>query len=139
MKKIILTVTVASLTFVNAGLFEEAVKLDVKKVCDVKSNGLEKVIALAEKFNPEAIKLGVEFKRLGVKNREYIKYAKEAIKDKKKETVIKYLDKKKEKTKKFTTDYATWRACTFAIRALQQKSEADKTWHLAVPGDGFKY
>jgi len=140
MKKIILIVAVASLTFATAGLLEEAAKLDVKKVCDVKANGLDKVIAVAEKYNPEAIKLGVEFKRLGVKNREYIKYAKEAIKAKKKETVIKYLDKKKkEQTKKFPTDYATWRACTFAVRALQQKVEADKTWRMAVPGDGYKY
>ncbi len=140
MKKIILTVAVASLSFATAGLLEDAAKLDVKKVCDVKANGLEKVIAVAEKYNPEAIKLGVEFKRLGIKNREYIKYTKEAIKAKKKETVIKYLDKKKkEQTKKFATDYAAWRACTFAVRALQQKVEAEKTWRLAVPGDGYKY
>jgi len=140
MKKIILTAVAASLTYATAGLVEDAAKLDVKKVCDVKANGLAKVIDVAKKYNPEAIKLGVEFKRLGVKNREYIKYTDEAIKAKKKETVIKYLDKKKkEKTKKFATDYAAWRACTFAVRALQQKVEAEKTWRLAVPGDGFKY
>ena len=139
MKKIILTLATISLTFATASLLEDAAKLDVKKVCDVKANGLEKVIAVAKKYNPEAIKLGVEFKRLGVKNREYIKYTEEAIKAKKKETVIKYLDKKKEKTKKFATDYAAWRACTFAVRALQQKVEAEKTWRMAVPGDGFKY
>jgi len=139
MKKIILTLAAVSVSFATASLLEEAAKLDVKKVCDVKANGLEKVIATAEKFNPEAIKLGVEFKRLGVKNREYIKYTKEAIKAKKKETVIKYKSKGKEKTKKFATDYAAWRACTFAIRGLQQKVEAEKTWRLAVPGDGFKY
>jgi len=139
MKKIILTLATVSLTFATASLLEDAAKLDVKKVCDVKANGLEKVIAVAKKYNPEAIKLGVEFKRLGVKNREYIKYTEEAIKAKKKETVIKYLDKKKEKTKKFATDYAAWRACTFAVRALQQKVEAEKTWRMAVPGDGFKY
>jgi len=139
MKKIILTVVAASFTFATAGLLEDAAKLDVKKVCDVKANGLEKVIGVAKKYNPEAIKLGVEFKRLGVKNREYIKYTEEAIKAKKKETVIKYLDKKKEKSKKFATDYAAWRACTFAVRGLQQKVEAEKTWRMAVPGDGFKY
>jgi hypothetical protein len=139
MKKLILILTVGSFVSLNASLIEEASKLDVKKVCDVKANGLEKVIAIAEKFNPEAIKLGIEFKRLGIKNREYIKYTKEAIKAKKKETVIKYKNKGKEQTKKFATDFAAWRACTFAVRALQQKTEAEKTWRMAVPGDGFKY
>ena len=139
MKKIILTVAIASFSFANASLVDDAAKLDVKKVCDVKANGLEKVIAVAEKFNPEAIKLGVEFKRLGVKNREYIKFTKEAIKAKSKETVIKYKSKGKEKTKKFPTDYAAWRTCTFAVRALQLNAEGKKTWRLAVPGDGYKY
>ncbi len=139
MKKIILVSVVASLTFATAGLLEDAAKLNVKKVCDVKANGLDKVLDIAKKYNQEAIKLGVEFKRLGVKNREYIKYASEAIKAKSKVTVIKYKSKGKDKTKKFDTEYATWRACTFAIRGLQQKVEAEKTWRMAVPGDGFKY
>jgi phage host-nuclease inhibitor protein Gam len=139
MKKIILTIAVASLSFASAGLLEDVNKLDVKKSCDVKANGLDKVIAVAEKYNPEAVKLGVEFKRLGIKNREYIKYTKEAIKAKKKETVIKYKNKGKEKTKKFPTNYAAWRACTFAVRALQLHNESQKTWRLAVPGDGYKY
>jgi hypothetical protein len=139
MKKIILTLATVSVSFVTASLLEDAAKLDVKKVCDVKANGLAKVLNVAKKYNPEAIKLGIEFKRLGVKNREYIKYTDKAIKAKKKETVIKYKSKGKEKTKKFATDYAAWRACTFAVRALQQKVEAEKTWRLAVPGDGFKY
>jgi hypothetical protein len=139
MKKIITTMIVASLTVVTAGLLEDAAKEDVKKTCDVKANGLAKVLDIAKKYNPEAIKLGVEFKRLGIKNREYIKFAQEAIKAKKKETIIKYKSKGKDKTKKFATEYATWRACTFAIRALQQKVEAEKTWRMAVPGDGYKY
>jgi len=135
MKKIILTLSIVGFSLANASLLDEAAKLDVKKVCDVKANGLEKVIAVAKKFNPEAVKLGVEFKRLGIKNREYIKYTNEAIKAKKKETVIKYKNKGKEKTKKFATNYAAWRACTFAVRALQQVKEAEKTWRLAVPGN----
>jgi len=140
MKKIILTLMAVSFTFATANLVEEASKLDVKKVCDVKANGAKKVLDVAKKYNPEAIKLGIEFKRLGIRNKEYIKYTDKAIKLKKKETVIKYLDKKKkEKTKKFPTNYAAWRACTFAVRALQQKKEAEKTWRLAVPGDGYKY
>ncbi len=138
MKKLLIAAAV-SVAVANAGLVDEAAKLDVKKVCDVKANGAAKVLAVAEKFNPEAVKLGVEFKRLGITNRNYIKYTKEAIKAKKKEVVIKYTEKKKEKTKKFPTDFAAWRACTFAVRALQQVKEAEKTWRLAVPGDGFKY
>ncbi|NPA27512.1 MAG: hypothetical protein GXN91_00475 [Epsilonproteobacteria bacterium] len=139
MKKIVLAAVAFGVTLGSANLLEEAVKLDVKKVCDVKTNGLEKVIGVAEKFNPEAIKLGVEFKRLGIRNREYIKYTKEAIKKKQKEAVIKYKEKGKEKSQTFPTDYAAWRACTFAIRALQQVKEAEETWRLAVPGDGFKF
>ena len=138
MKKILLA-SVLSLSIVSAGLVDEASKLDVKKACDVKANGADKVLAVAQKFNPEAVKLGVEFKRLGITNRNYIKFTQEAIKGKKKEVVIKYKAKKKEKTKKFPLDYAAWRACTFAVRALQEHKEADKTWSLAVPGDGFKY
>jgi len=139
MKKL-LVIAAVSATLANAGLVDEAAKLDVKKVCDVKANGAAKVVAVAKKFNPEAVKLGVEFKRLGIKNREYIKFVEEAVKGKKKEVVIKYKDKhKKDKTKKFPLDFAAWRTCTFAVRALQQVKEADKTWRLAVPGDGFKY
>ena len=139
MKKL-LVIAALSVTIVNAGLVDEAAKLDVKKVCDAKANGAAKVLAVAKKFNPEAVKLGVEFKRLGIKNREYIKFVEEAVTAKKKEVVIKYKDKhKKDKTKKFPLDYAAWRTCTFAVSALQQVKEADKTWRLSVPGDGFKY
>jgi len=138
MKKL-LVIAAVSATLANAGLVDEAAKLDVKKVCDVKANGAAKVVAVAKKFNPEAVKLGVEFKRLGIKNRQYVKAVEEAVKGKKKEVVIKYKKKKKEKTKKFPLDYAAWRTCTFAVRALQQVKEADKAWRLAVPGDGFKY
>ncbi len=138
MKKILLA-SVLGLSIASAGLVEDAAKLDVKKVCDVKANGAAKVLAVAKKFNPEAIKLGVEFKRLGIKNRLYVKAVEEAIKAKKKEVVIKYTVKKKDKVKKFPLDYAAWRTCTFAVRALQLHKEADKTWRLAVPGDGYKF
>ena len=138
MKKILLA-SVLGLSIASAGLVEEAAKLDVKKVCDVKANGAAKLVATAKKFNPEAVKLGVEFKRLGIKNRLYVKAVEEAVKAKKKEVVIKYKAKGKEKTKKFPLDYAAWRTCTFAVRALQLHKEADKTWRLAVPGDGYKF
>jgi len=120
-------------------MVDEAAKLDVKKVCDVKANGLEKVLAVAEKYNPEAVKLGVEFKRLGIRNIVYIKGLKEAIKAKKPEVTLHYKSKGKEKKKTFKTDYAAWRACTFAVRSLQQVKEAQKDYRLAIPGDGYKY
>ncbi len=120
-------------------MVDEAAKLDVKKVCDVKANGVAKVLAIAEKYNPAAVELGVEFKRLGIRNSVYIKGLKEAVKAKKPEVTLKYKAKGKEKKKTFKTDYAAWRACTFAVRALQQVKEADKTYRLAIPGDGFKF
>lgn len=123
----------------QADLVADAAALDVKKVCDVKANGLDAVLATASKYNAEAKKLGIEFKRLGITNSKYIKGAMEAAKAKKAETVLHYKKKGKEKTAKFTTDKAAWRACSFAIRALQQKNEATSTWKLAVPGDGYKY
>jgi len=132
MKKIIIASVLAA-SIASAGLVEDAAKLDVKKVCDVKANGADKVVAVAKKFNPEAVKLGVEFKRLGIKNREYVKAVQEAVKAKKKEVAIHYKKKGKEKTKKFPLDYAAWRTCTFAVRALQQVVEADKTWNTSVP------
>lgn len=123
----------------QASLLDEASKLDVKKVCDVKANGIDAVLATAAKYNPEAVKLGIEFKRLGVTNSNYIKTTTAAAKAKKKEVVLEYKKKGKIKKQKMATDFAAWRACSFALRALQQKTEAETTWRLAVPGDGFKY
>ncbi len=139
MKKLIITATALSFAFVSANALQEVAKIDVKDVCKVEKVGAPKALEVAKKYNPEAIKLGVEFKRLGIKNREYIKALEEAIKAKKKETVVKYKSKGKEKTKKFDTNFLAERACKFAVRALQQVNEAEKTWRLAVPGDGFKY
>ena len=148
MKRVKKIVTILALSaFAGSGLYasnaealaKEAMKLDVKKVCDVKANGLEKVLAVAQKYNPAAVELGVEFKRLGITNRAYIKGLKEAVKKKEKKVTLKYKKKGKVKTKTFPTDYATWRACTFAVRALQLHEESKKTWRLAVPGDGFKF
>jgi len=139
--KILLTVSLGVLATgtLQADLLKEAAALDVKKVCDVKANGIDTVLATAAKYNAEAVKLGVEFKRLGVTNSNYIKTTTAAAKAKKKEVVLEYKKKGKVKKHKMATDYAAWRACSFAIRALQQKAEAETTWRLAVPGDGFKY
>ncbi len=148
MKKITTLVTILSLgaaLTLNATaeevtpMVEKASKLDVKKVCDVKANGLEKVLALAEEYNPEAVKLGVEFKRLGITNTKYIKALKDAVKKHEKKVTVSYKKKGKKKTKTFATDYLTWRACTFAIRSLQQVKEAQKTYRMAIPGDGYKF
>ncbi len=117
---------------------KEAMKVDVKKACDVKANGIEKVLATASLYNAGAKELGIEFKRLGMTTTQYINETKKALKSASKEVTL--LDKKGKKTKnKVSTEYAAWRACTFAIRALQQKEEAESSWRLAVPGDGFKY
>lgn len=139
--KILWTVSVGILSTgaIQADLLSDAAALDVKKACDVKANGLDTVLATAAKYNAEAVKLGVEFKRLGVTNSNYIKTTTAAAKAKKKETVLEYKKKGKVKKQKLATDYAAWRACSFAIRALQQKAEAEDTWRLAVPGDGYKY
>jgi len=139
--KILLSVSLGMLATsgLQADLMSDAVALDVAKACDVKANGLDVVLATATKYNAETKKQGLEFKRLGITNSNYIKATTEAVKTKNKETAIKYKLKGKEKTKKFSTDYTAWRACSFAIRALQQKHEAQSTWRLAVPGDGFKY
>ncbi len=137
-KTILLTIGFGA-SLLHAGLVADATKLDVKKVCDVNANGIMSVLETAAKYNPEAIKLGLEFKRLGVTNSNYIKTTTAAAKAKKKEVVLEYKKKGKIKKHKMATDYAAWRACSFAIRALQQKVEAEDTWRLAVPGDGFKY
>ena len=139
MKKLIITATALSFAFLSANALEEVAKIDVKDVCKVEKVGAAKALEVAKKYNPEAIKLGVEFKRLGIKNREYIKALEEAIKAKKKETIVKYDNNGKEATKTFETNFLAERACKFAVRALQQVNEAEKTWRLAVPGDGFKY
>lgn len=138
MKKLLI-IAATTIVVANAGLLEDAAKLDVKKACDVKAIGAAKALEVAKKYNAEAVKQGVEFKRLGITNSKYIKAVGEALKNKSKDAVIKYKAKKKDKTKKFPLDYAAWRTCTFAIRALQEKVEAEKTWRLAVPGDGFKF
>ncbi len=130
---VFLSAIIVSSQISTAGLIEESVKLDVKKVCDVKANGLEKVLAVAEKFNPVAQKNGVEFMRFSIPNSSYIAGVKEAIKNKSKEATLHYKSKGKEKTKKFPTDYATWRACTFALRAVQQIDEANKTFKSSIP------
>lgn len=117
--------------------------LDVKKLCNVKANGIENVIATAKQHNATAKKHGVEFRRLNVNNSDLIASVEEAIKTGAKEVNpvhFKSNAKKIKKSKtKLKTEYAAERACKFAISALTQEAEGKSSWRLAVPGDGFKY
>jgi hypothetical protein len=138
MKNILkISISVALLSFgLNLSASEDYSKLDVKKECDVKTNGLDKVIQTAEKYNKIAIEHGVEFMRFGMKNSQYIDASKEAIKSGAKE--IELLDEKAKPTgEKVSIEFATWRACSFAISALTQEAQAKKTWKLASPSDWF--
>ena len=113
-------------------------KIDVEKVCNVKTNGIEKVIASAKQYNVIAKKKGLEFRRLTVNNTDLIISVEEAIKTKAKMVNPKTFKGKKSKTK-LETNFAAHRACKFAIRALQQAEEGKTSWRLAIPGDGYKY
>ena len=125
----------SGLASANAGEFS---KIDVEKVCNVKANGIETVIATAKKYNTIAIEKGLEFRRLTVNNSGLITSVEEAIKSKAKMVNPKTFKGKASKTK-LETNFAAHRSCKFAIRALQQGEEAKSTWRLAIPGDGFKY
>ena len=140
MKNILkISISVALLSFgLNLSAAEDYSKLDVKKECDVKTNGVEKVIQTAERYNKIAIEHGVEFMRFGMKNSQYIEASKEAIKNNTKEIAI-VDDKAKPTGEKVSIEFATWRACSFAISALTQEAQAKKTWKLASPSDGYKY
>ena len=113
-------------------------KLDVKKECDVKANGVEKLLETAEKYNKLAIENKVEFMRLGMKTSQYIDASKEALKNGAKEIAI--VDNKAKPTGEMVSlEFAAWRSCSFAISALTQEAQAKKTWKLASPSDGYKY
>jgi len=123
-----------SLTLLTAPLLaNEVASLDVAKVCDVKANGVKKVVELAKKYNKTVVKHGVEFKRLGITNTNYIKALEKAVAKGSKEVVINYKEKGKAKTKKFPIEYAATRSCKFAISALKQEIEADSEYLLAIP------
>jgi len=111
--------------------------LKVKNVCNVENMGVKSVLASATKYNVLAIQNDLEFMRLGMRNSQYISAINAALKSG--DTNITILNKKKKKTGSVSLEYATWRACAFAISSLQQAQEAKTTWRLAVPGDGYKY
>jgi hypothetical protein len=140
MKKTILKFVTAT-ALLTSGLVNatasEISKLDVKKECNVEVNGVEKVLATATKYNAIAVKNQVEFMRLGMKASQYIEAVDAALKSGAKNIDI--VDDKKKKTGEATIEFASWRACSFAISALTQQEDAKKNWKLASLTDGYKY
>jgi len=112
--------------------------LNERTLCNIEANGIDNVLATAVKYNMIAKKHGVEFKRLGMTNTQYIDETKKSLKSGSKTVVL--LNKKGKATKNsVSVEYAAHRACKFAVSALTQEEEGKKTWRAAVPGDGFKY
>ena len=128
---------VLSLSLTSLGA-EDFSKLDVKKECDVQSNGVEKVIQTAEKYNKIAKEHKVEFMRLGMKASQYIEATQEALKNGAKEIAI--VDEKAKPTGEMVSiEFGAWRACSFAISALTQEIQSKENWRMASPSDGYKY
>ena len=115
----------------------DAYALDVTTVCNTKTNGVQAVLDQAKKFNPIAVKKGVEFMRFGMPATDYINETQKAIDTGAKEIVL--LEKGKPTKNTMATDAAAERACKFAITALIQDHEAQTEWKLAVPSYGYKY
>lgn len=133
------TVAATAVLTLSSSLFADNHMIDEKAMCDLKANGIEKVIATAKKYNEEAKAKGLEFRRLNVNNSDLIIAVEEAIKTGAKEVNPMHFKGKKKSKTKLETSYAAQRACKFAIAALNQSEEGKKTWRLAVPGDGYKY
>lgn len=116
----------------------DAYTLDVAKVCNTKDNTVQAVLNQAKKFNPIAVKNGVEFMRFGMPASVYIAETQKAIDAN--ATVVTLLNDKGEATKDtLPVEFAAERACKFAITALIQDNEAQTEWKLAVPSYGYKY
>lgn len=117
---------------------QAAFEMDVEKQCNVKANGIEKVLANAKIYNASAIKERVEYRRLDINNSDLIIAVEEGLKAGAKEVSPKDF-KGKETKQKFEIGYAAERACKFGLSALAQKHEGKSTWRAAVPGDGYQY
>jgi hypothetical protein len=116
----------------------DAYGLDVSKVCEISAtNSIQDVLGVAKKFNPIAVKSGVEFMRFGMPTSAYITETEKALAAGEKEIVL--LSKGKPTKNKVTVEYASERACKFSITALQYQKAASTEWKLAVPGDGYTY
>lgn len=121
----------------------DAVKANEKTTCDVKANGIEKVIATAAAYNAVAKKEGVEFRRFGINNSDLIIAVQEGIKAGATEVIPKDFKGKDhkgtKKEQKIEINFAAERACKFGIGALKLKDQAEKQYRDAIPGDGYKY
>jgi hypothetical protein len=114
----------------------EITNANTKRDCNVEKDGVEKVLLVAKRYNPTAKKKQIEFMRFHVTTSGYISAIEKAL-SKGSKTVE--LVGKNKKIQKMEIKKATWRACTFAIRALQTDASSNSSYKLAVPGDGFKY
>ncbi|BFU78191.1 hypothetical protein ALC152_14060 [Arcobacter sp. 15-2] len=144
MKKLYSVIAATSLALAITGCSNNQVttptydNLDERKLCNVSTNGIDSVLKVAQKYNKIAKEHGVEFKRLGMTNTQYIDESIKAIKAGEKKVVL--LNKKGKPTKNsVSVSYAVERACKFAVSALTQEAEGKKTWRAAVPGDQFQY
>jgi len=122
----------------------DAAKIDPKAVCNItKDNTIEQVLANAKAYNAAAIKEKVEYRRLNVNNSALIASVEEALKTGAKTVNPLHFKSKPNKIKKsktkLATPYAAERACKFGLGALTLKHEAESTYRLSIPGDGFKY
>ncbi len=143
MKKIYSVVAATGLAIALSGCGNNAStpstmdKQSERTLCDVQANGIEAVLDMAVKHNAIAKEHGVEFKRLGMTNTQYIDETKKALASGTKTIVL--LNGKKPTKNSVTVEYAAQRACKFAISALTQEAEGKTNWRAAVPGDGFQY
>ncbi|MEA3498332.1 MAG: hypothetical protein U9R16_04650 [Campylobacterota bacterium] len=119
-------------------IYTSVLDLNERELCSIEKNGVETVLATAKKYNAVAKKHGVEFRRQGVNNSSAITAVEEALKTGKK-TVNPMTNKKKASKKTFTVEYATQRACKFAISALVLEAEGKTNWREALPGGEYKY
>ncbi len=139
MKKLMkLTIATSAALTLTTSLFADHHMMNEKAMCDVKANGIEKVVATAKKYNEEAKAKKVEFRKQGVNNTDLIIAVEEGIKAGAKE--VNPLDFKGKQSKTvIDINYGAERACKFAISALNQAEEGKKTWKMFMPGDGYKY
>ncbi len=125
----------------------DAYALDVTKVCNPKNSSAQAVLDIAKKFNPIAVKHGVEFMRFGMPATVYIDETQKAINwsaegaltgAKARDVIL--VDKEGKATNNtLSINDAAERACKFAVTALITDHEASTEWKLAVPGDEYQY
>jgi hypothetical protein len=134
MKKIYLLGSIATLTLLFSGCAltqpsqpnaSEMNKLDASKICKTPENskGINATLKKANMYLKVAKKAKVEFRTRDVVNHKYISTSKDIALSKK---LLAKGDLKK-------ATFAAYQSCVQAIRAVQQKDEADKTYIMSVP------